>query len=225
MPILTWVSRVNDGMLLVASEPPAGNSYDHLDQKKAEGKQLVKTIALQFPDAQQRMSVESGNYLFHYSIADGICVLTLSERTYSRQRAYAYLNDIITSFVKMLERKYGDGWPKKIALISRPYMFIQFDLEIEKKRKKFLKGDGNMNVLKNEMHDIQNIMVSNIKSVLDRGSNLEACSERSAQLSQATKKYAWSAKKLNYQQQLKKWAPVIACVSVVLCVFTYKFIL
>lgn len=172
------------------------------------------------------MSIESGNFFFHYTIADGICVLTLSEREFSRQKAYSFLSDITSSFIIMLERKYGDGWSKELALIGRPYLFIDFDLEIGKKRKMYLaSGDAKLNVLKNELHDIQNIMVKNIRSVLDREANLESCSARSSQLADATGKYAWSAKKLNYNEQLKKWAPVIGCVFVFCSVFAYKFIL
>ena len=191
-----------------------------------QGKRIIKTIAMRFPDTQHRMSIESGDYFFHYSIADGICVLTLSERRFSRQKAYGYLSDITASFIKMLERKYGDGWSKELALIGRPYMFIQFDLEIEKKRKQYLSGgaDPHLKVLKNELHDIQNIMVKNIQSVLDREANLESCSQRSGRLADKSKKYAWNAKKLNYREQLKKWAPVIGCVSVCGFVFMYKFV-
>jgi len=172
------------------------------------------------------MSIESGNFFFHYTIADGICVLTLSERDFPRQKAYSFLSDITSSFILMLERKYGDGWAKELALIGRPYLFIDFDLQIGKKRKLYLaNGDAKLNVLKNELHDIQNIMVKNIQSVLDREGNLNSCSERSSQLASATGKYAWSAKKLNYREQLKKWAPVVGCVSVVFFVFIYKFFL
>ena len=144
----------------------------------------------------------------------------------SLEHRYGYLSDITGSFIKMLERKYGDGWSKELALIGRPYMFIQFDLEIEKKRKQYLSGgaDPHLKILKNELHDIQNIMVKNIQSVLDREANLESCSQRSGRLADKSKKYAWNAKKLNYREQLKKWAPVIGCVSVCGFVFMYKFV-
>ena len=119
----------------VASEPPAGNSFSGLEHKKSEvcdyytyilvmtesfislflvqGKRIIKTIAMRFPDTQHRMSIESGDYFFHYSIADGICVLTLSERRFSRQKAYVFNNFCFSCFClcnsrKSLENRYSN---------------------------------------------------------------------------------------------------------------------
>lgn len=72
-----------------------------------QGKRIIKTIAMRFPDTQHRMSIESGDYFFHYSIADGICVLTLSERRFSRQKAYVLNNFCFSCFCYVTQENHS----------------------------------------------------------------------------------------------------------------------
>ncbi|CEG39737.1 dynein 1b light intermediate chain [Plasmopara halstedii] len=61
MPIITFVARVSDGMLLVASMESIGDANGNLDTYKQQAKQIMKRLDQRSPT---KCSVESGAYTF-----------------------------------------------------------------------------------------------------------------------------------------------------------------
>lgn len=53
-----------------------------------------------------------------YIIENGVCYLTLTEKTFSKRAAFSFLEELSTEF----HREYGS----KIATATRPYSFIEF---------------------------------------------------------------------------------------------------
>jgi vesicle transport protein SEC22 len=68
-------------------------------------------------------------------------------------------------------------------------------------------------------------MKKNIQDVLSRGDRLDEIGRQSTQLREKSKKFKWGAKKLNMQEWLRRYAPVIGLGSVLVMVFYYKFLL
>ena len=85
MPKLTLLSRISDGLPLAASME---DEKDHreLDGYKAQAKKLLKTMN---NGAPARVSVESGQSVFHYINQDGVCYMCLTEKSYPKRCATA----------------------------------------------------------------------------------------------------------------------------------------
>lgn len=54
------------------------------------------------------MSIESGQYTFHYMIDNGICYLSLTEKSYPKRLAFLFLEEIAREFEADLRAEYGD---------------------------------------------------------------------------------------------------------------------
>ena len=134
MPVLTFVARASDSLLLVASFEHTNSRIDtdSLDMFKSQAKQLLKTLNSQ---SMAKCSVESGTCVFHYTITNDIIFLTLTEKSYPKRLAFLYLDEIHEGFAAELERDHGGDWRNKVATAARPYQFIKFDKFIQRKHK------------------------------------------------------------------------------------------
>lgn len=80
-----------------------------------QAKQLFRKLSSSSPS---RCTLETGPYLFHYLLDAGVCCLIMTEPSFSKKLAFAYLDDILREFLA----QYGG----KIETVSRPYTFIEF---------------------------------------------------------------------------------------------------
>ena len=202
MPILTFVSRLSDGMLLVASMESASEVSHNLNTYKQQSKQLLKKLTSRSPT---KCSIEAEGYCYHYVIASDIVYLTLSEKSYPKRLAYLYLSEIHLGFEKELQDEFGPRWSHQVNTVARPYAFIKFDKFIQKVRKEYANPSSNSNMSKvNEnLSEIQNIMRLNIQEVLKRGEALENVSNMSSSLADRSKEFKWGAKKLSLQVKIR----------------------
>lgn len=79
---------------------------------------LFKKFSQLPPGQPNRMSVESGKYIFHYLIEAGVVFLTLTEKGYPKKLAFQYLEELAGEFGRL----YGT----QVDGVSRPYAFIKF---------------------------------------------------------------------------------------------------
>eukprot|EP01033_Poteriospumella_lacustris_P017594 gene17594-12590_t len=227
MPIEhVYIARVIDGLILVASmEQNAGaGSTDRMEPYKQQAKQLLKRLN---PRSTSKMSIESGQYTFHYMIDNGICYLSLTERTYPKRLAFLFLEEIAREFEADLRAEYGDEWLRTVETVGRQYAFIKFDRIIQKKRREYLDptSSANMKKLNDDLQSIHNIMRKTIDDVLDRGSKLDDVSAISQNLASESKKYNWGAKQMSMLAFWKHWAPLISVTVIALIVIIYRFVL
>ncbi|DBA00597.1 TPA: hypothetical protein N0F65_007726 [Lagenidium giganteum] len=222
MPIITFVARISDGMLLVASMESIGDNNGNLDTYKQQAKQIMKKLDQRSPT---KCSIESGHYTFHYLIQEGVCYLTLSDRSFPKRLAFLYLEEIHGGFVEELERDYGGNWRDTVTTVARPYAFIKFDKFIQKKRKDYTDPNSsqNMSRLNDDLADIHNIMRKNIQEVLNRGERVENVSRISSNLADRSKDLKWGAKKLRMQAIYRQYGPIVAVALFVLLVIYIKF--
>ncbi|KAJ7561199.1 hypothetical protein O6H91_03G018200 [Diphasiastrum complanatum] len=205
---LTMIARVADGLPL-AEGLDDGRDQKDLDFYKHQAKSLFKKLS-QGHHEPSRMSVETGSYFFHYIIEGGVCYLTLCERSYPKKLAYQYLEDLQREFEKVNR--------SQIDTVARPYAFIKFDTFIQKTRKLYLdtRTQRNLSKLNDDLYEVQQIMTRNIQEVLGVGDKLDQVSQMSSRLSSESRVYANKAKDLNRQALIRKWAPVVVVVSIVL---------
>lgn len=196
-----------------------GDASGNLDTCKQQGKQIIKKLDQRSPS---KCSIEAGAYTFQYALRpplmwlvidglmvcwcsyllqDGVCYLTLSDRSFPKRLAFLYLEEIHAGFVDELTRDNGDrDWRDTVTTVARPYAFIKFgalacwllllllllpasltlslslaDKFIQKKRKEYTDPNSsqNMHRLNDDLADIHNIMRQNIQEVLNRGERVE----------------------------------------------------
>ncbi|CAN0242868.1 unnamed protein product [Pylaiella littoralis] len=228
MPVLTFVARVMDGLLLVASMDSGSDSAATVDVCRSQAKQILKRLN---PRSVAKCSIESRPYVFHYMIDQGICYLTLAEKGYPKRLAFLYLEEIHQEFVGELRQDYGEEWRNKaskaecVETAARPYAFIKFDKVIQRKRKEFLdpQSRNNMARLNDDLADIHSIMKQNIEEVLNRGEKLDHVSEISKSLSTQAEQFKWSSKKLSLMAMWQKYGPIGAMALAVILILWWKF--
>ncbi|CAE7463412.1 SEC22B, partial [Symbiodinium microadriaticum] len=59
-------------------------------------------------------------------ISDGICYLTLTDKSYPKRLAFLFLEEIAKDFVSDLQEEYGDEWLRTVETVGRQYAFIKF---------------------------------------------------------------------------------------------------
>ncbi|TNN69888.1 Vesicle-trafficking protein SEC22b [Liparis tanakae] len=199
MTSLTIITRLTDGLPLAASIQEDEKTGRDLQHYQNQAKQLCRKLNAQSPD---RCTLEAGDMNFHYLIAQGVCYLFLCEAQFPKKMAFAYLGDLHSEFYE----QYG----KKVATVTRPYSFIEFDTYIQKTKKSFVdsRARRNFGSINTELQDVQRIMVANIEEVLQRGESLSALDTKASNLSSLSKKYRSDAKYLNTRSTYAKVAAV-----------------
>ena len=79
-----------------------------------------------------------------YLIDQGICYLTLTEKTYPKRLAFLFLEEISRDFESDLKAEHGDEWLRTVETVGRQYAFIKFDRVIQRKRRDY--ADPNSSV-------------------------------------------------------------------------------
>lgn len=171
------------------------------------------------------MSIESNAYLFHYMIDNGICYLTLTDKSYPKRLAFLFLEDISREFEAELKAEHGDEWMRTVETVGRQYAFIKFDRIIQKKRRDYSDPSSQLNTkkLNDDLQSIHNIMRKTIDDVLDRGNKLDDVSEVSKNLANESKKYKWDAKKLSMMALYKQYLPLVVLIVVVFLILGIRY--
>jgi len=224
--MLTFVARVMDGLILVASMDTSSmgdaRGHEKIDMCKSDAKKILKKLN---PRSVAKCSIDSGQFIFHYMIEDGICYLTLTDKGYPKRLAFLYLEEIHEAFVEELQRDEGSEWRSKVDTVSRPYYFIKFDKVIQLKRKDYADPEsrGALRRLNNDLADIHTVMRKNIQEVLDRGERIDHVADVSRKLVDDSKKFKWGTKKLTLMALYQKYGPIGAVALLGLTIIYVKF--
>jgi len=224
--MLTFVARVMDGLLLVASMDSSSldgtRGGDTIDLYKNQAKQILKKLN---PRSPAKCSIDSGQFVFHYVIELGMCYLTLTEKSYPKRLAFLYLEEIHEAFVEELQKDHGDEWRNKVETVARPYAFIKFDKTIQRKRKDYSDPTSRASTakLQEDLAGIHNIMRKNIREVLDRGERLDHVSQISAKMVEESRNFKWGTKKLTLMALYQKYGPIAAVVLLGFVIIYVKF--
>ena len=157
--------------------------------------------------------------LCSYIIENGVCYLTLCDKTYPRSLAFLYLQD--------LQKKFDADFGAEVDTVGRPYAFIKFETYLTKQRKQFqdTKTQRNLEAMSADLGDLHRIMTKNIEAVIGRGEKLEKVSELSTSLSMESRKYATNARKLNAQAWMRKYGPIFVVLAVILLYLIFRYLI
>merc|ERR1719469_549588 len=177
----------------------------------------------------QRCSVEcSGDYVFHYTLVDGVCYMALFDRGYPKNLAFAFLSDINRLFQEELKREYGTGsvdYRSHIDCIEKPYHFIKFDRPIAKKKLEYRDPNSSkaLSKLSDNLTEVSSIMKQNIDEILKRGESLDSVSMKAHHLRDESNKYKNQAAKLSFHTLIQKYGVPAVLALVVLVIIFFKF--
>ncbi|XP_071948192.1 vesicle-trafficking protein SEC22b-like [Antedon mediterranea] len=203
MILSTFIARVADGLPLVASMQEDEQIGRSLSEYQKQAKLLFSKMNQSSPP---KLSIATEPYIFHYIIQDGVCFLALCEKSFKMNLAFQYLEDIQQEFAS----KYG----RRVATVSRPYPFIEFDTYLSKAKKTYVDSRQRRHLtgIKSELHDVQRIMVQNIDDVMQRGIAISDLDEKASNLVYNSEKYKRDAKNLNLRSRNAKIAAVTSIV-------------
>eukprot|EP00842_Homolaphlyctis_polyrhiza_P005246 jgi/Hompol1/5722/HPOL_002039-RA len=208
----TLIARVADGLPLAASMDD--EEAEDLTDYKNQAKQLFKSLT---HNTEQRCSIDSPPFVFHYIIEFGVCYLCLCDRSYPKKLAYSYLEELQKEFQSL----YGN----EIGTVARPYAFVKFDSFIQKTKKlyKDARTQRNLHKLNEDLGQVTQIMTKNIQEVLGRGAVLDQMSTMSQNLKEESSKFRKDSRHLNLQALYQKYGPPAVVVSIVALVLYLRF--
>jgi len=206
------IARVTDGLPLATSIEGDEQQDQTMTKYTTQAKLLFRKLQ---PDSPKKCTLESGPYVFHYSIEGGACFLCLCEKNFPPKVAFAFLEDILREFIS----RYGG----RIDTVARPYHFIDFDSYIQQSKKKFVdrQSRGQLQAVHSELQDVQRIMVQNIEDVIHRGEALNILDDKAAGLSVLSRKYKQDARYLNLRSSLMKIGLLVILVVLFLLYIYY----
>ncbi|CAF0748937.1 unnamed protein product [Adineta steineri] len=217
MVLMTMIGRVADGLPLAASVH--NDMRDDSGRSSTEYQNQAKNILRRLsPNSPSKASIESEPYIFHCLIDHDVCYITLCEKNFPRKNAYAYLEDLAQEFIA----QYG----QKIQVAPRPYSFIEFDNYIQKMKKQYSDSRNSretMGHLRNNLRDVQSIMVTNIQDVMARGETLQNLDRKATHLASMSQQYRKDANYLNRMSSLTKIGLTVGSI-VILSLIAYVFI-
>ncbi|RYH08361.1 hypothetical protein EON65_40985 [archaeon] len=65
-------------------------------------------------------------FVCSYMIDNGICYLTLTEKSYPKRLAFLFLEEISRDFEGDLRAEHGENWLRVVETVGRQYAFIKF---------------------------------------------------------------------------------------------------
>lgn len=183
---------------------------DFIDYK-SRTKSVIKSLASQ---TEPMASIETGHFFFHVLIAENVGYIGLCDRLYPKKLAFALLGN--------LQREFHTQFGQIVESAARPYAFIKFDSFIQKAKRSYqdVRARQNLDRLQEELLDVTKIMTTSINDVLERGSKLENMSLLSNNLSQESRRYLHTSRRLNVMMLWRKYGP-LAFITAAVVLFFY----
>ena len=215
MNLMTFIARVNDGMLLVVSD----NAFNI--QYKNYALEIIKNITDNNPNNPSRCSINIDEKInFHYAIEQGICYLTLTEKPYPKYQAFQYIEALYNQFLTTYTND-------DINQFSRPYAAIDFDVNLSTLKRQYLTIQNNSskttNKIQAELNETYNIMVQNISDIMKRGEKLKDITSLGTNLLKDSKKFNKKAKTINRNAYYKSLIPIIVIIMLIIMVIYFRF--
>jgi len=160
----------------------------------------------------------NGNTIINSILTEnGVTYMTLCEKSYSSQLAYSYLSDLKKEFYQL----YGH----EVDKVERPYAFIKFDTFIQKSKRVYsdTRTKRNLQILREELNDVQEIVKKNIEEIIGRGNKLENMSSMSNELLDGAKKLKKKATELNTMYFWRTYGYIIVVLLIVFFMLFLKF--
>lgn len=143
----TFIGRASDGLILTETWDDLSSNRS-LQSYKHQAKQILKSIGND--QGVEKCSIDSGNYVFHYIVDDGIIYMTLSGKSYPKKLAFSFLDEIKRLFIEELKTEFANRneFRSLIDAIDKPYYFIKFDRIIQRCKSEYKDPNSNKSLQK-----------------------------------------------------------------------------
>lgn len=220
---VTLIARATDGMLLVETWDDEASQV--LAPFKKQAKELLGGLwRLHHGAPPRRCSLEtnSGDVVFHYTIDDGIIYLSICEASYPTKLAFAFLEEVQSSFITELQREFGSGSSvnlrSQVETIQKPYYFVRFDRVIQRKRQDFRDPNSSkaLSRVNESLLEVSQIMRRNLNDIVQRGERLDEVARKGSDLNRASREFKGMARLLRLQVVMRKYAALAVILLLVL---------
>jgi len=175
--------------------------------------QVTRLILQKLPktDDEGHASYSYDEHVFHVLQADSLIFLAMSDTSFERRIAYAYLGEIKTRFF----RSYGD-----IGKTALAYAMNKSFSRVLKEQMDFFSNSPDADKLRKvqaEINEVKSTMVENIEKVIDRGEKIELLVDKAENLQDQAFKFKKQAKavKQKYWWQNMKMMAILGCLILV----------
>jgi len=203
MPLI--YSLVARGTVVLAEFAPASVSGNF--------QAVTRRILEKIPQQNGRMSYTYDRYVFHYLTDDGIVYLTMSDDALGRRIPFAFLEDIRNRF----KTAYGSRARSAIA----GAMNEEFSRVLQTQMDYYSNAANadKISKVREQIDEVQTIMVQNIERVLERGERIELLVDKTEALNSNAlqfKKQSTNLRRAMFWKNVKMWLILAAVVLVII---------
>jgi len=181
--------------------------------------QITRRILDKIPQQDGKMSYVYDKHVFHYVCYDGITFLCMTEQSFSRSLAFAFLEDI--------KQRFGAQYGNTKRTAGSMAMNAEFSRVLQRQMD-FFSNNPNADKLtqaNQKVDEVKAVMTNNIEQVLERGDKIEVLVDKTEGLySNATtfKHQATSLKRAMMWKNIKLTLIIVGIlIAVVLLIVTF----
>jgi len=165
--------------IVFASISRAGTSDILVDAGgKGNVQDVTERLLRKISSHDHRQSYLYDDFIFHYSVTDGLVFLCLAEREYPRHVAF--------DFLEQLQGRFNTRYGKRARTARAGEYNRDFRLALENLLGEFNEGDK-LSKVRKQVDELKGVMLENIDKVLQRGEKLEIMVEKSEMLEEQAK--------------------------------------
>merc|ERR1712059_209629 len=186
---------------------------------------VLTRVQQQTEGGQSKMSLTHGEFVYHYSVIEGIIIMAITDERFDRTTAFQFLDSVTEKF----HRQFGARAKTAIAFA----MNTEFSLVIASEIKRYNSGSVNSNKtgdrdpdkissLQTEVDQVKNIMVANIDSIIERGEKLDLLVDKTENLSASSVTFRTTSRNL---QRAMWWKNMKLTVGVAVGVIVFLYVI
>ncbi|KAJ5077052.1 vesicle-associated membrane protein [Anaeramoeba ignava] len=176
---------------------------------------VCQRILSKIGTADSKMTYMHDRYVFNYVSSDGLIYLCMTDQSFERRIAFAFLQDIQSRFTN----QYGKKGKTAVAY----QMNDEFAGELRNRMIYFSSNPDSDKIkkVKSEIDDVKKIMTQNIEKVLERGEKIEILVDKTEHLSNQAFKFKHESTALKRHMWWKncKLMSILVCIVLVVIFF------
>lgn len=178
---------------------------------------ITRVLLDKIPNHDGKMTYQYDSYNFHYIVENGICYLCMSDEINKHRIPFALLNDMKDRFITL----YGIEQPLHAIAFSYNE---EFSTTIEERMNYYNTTPNagpidNISMVKNQIEDVKDVMITNIERILERGEKIELLVDKTDRLNQSAFHFESTSRKLKqtlYYKQIRCY--IMISISILLLI-------
>jgi len=174
---------------------------------------VTRVLLKKIPEEDGKLSYIYDKYIFHYVVCDGLTYLCMTDRDFSRNNAFQFLQDVKDRFLAT----YGDRAKTAIAFAFN----ADFQRVLQQLMDKF-NSEKNDKIarVREDLDAVKDVMIKNIDKVLERGEKIELLVDKTEILDQHAFKFKKQSRSLKRELCWKN-AKLVLLILLILAVVIY----